>query len=159
MLSKTFIDPVRNYTCVHCQCYCCMCSKVLSTKLAVLTTCPPPCLTALNLTLEEGSNVCKLRHKMCFNYTCQIFQVQIIQRLRSLVLYVRHFHTGYSIFHCNSMKHKVIHHWITMEYAVFLKKMPHIWMGLPNLCTIIVSTGFTAAVSITIFRFCFTCLR
>ena len=42
------------------------------------------------------------------------------------ILYVRLFHTGCSIFHCDSMKHKVIPHWITMKYAVSCMKMPHV---------------------------------
>ena len=42
------------------------------------------------------------------------------------VPYVRHFHTGYSIFHCDSMKHNVILHWITIKYAVSCVKLPHL---------------------------------
>ena len=42
------------------------------------------------------------------------------------VPYVRHFHMGYSIFHCDSMKNNLLLHWITMEYAMSRMKMPHI---------------------------------
>ena len=41
------------------------------------------------------------------------------------VPYVRHFHTGYGILHCDSMNHKVMLHWITMKYAVSRMKMLH----------------------------------
>ena len=34
---------------------------------------------------------------------------------------------GYGIFHCDSMKHKVILHSITMKYAVSHMKMPHVY--------------------------------
>ena len=39
---------------------------------------------------------------------------------------MRHFHTGYGIIYCDSMKHKVILHWITMKYSVSRMKMPHV---------------------------------
>ena len=50
------------------------------------------------------------------------------------VPYVRHFHTGYGTFYCDSMKYKVILYWITMKYAVSHMKMPHV-----QDCTISVS--------------------
>ena len=34
------------------------------------------------------------------------------------VPYLRYFHTGYGIFYCDSMRHKVTLHWITMKYAL-----------------------------------------
>ena len=42
------------------------------------------------------------------------------------VPYVRHFHTGYGIFHCDSMKYYLMFHWIPMEYAVSRVKMSHV---------------------------------
>ena len=38
-------------------------------------------------------------------------------------LNARHFHTGYGIFHCDSMKYDLMLHWITMEYARFRIKI------------------------------------
>ena len=43
------------------------------------------------------------------------------------VPYVRHFHTGYGIFHSDSKRYNLMLHWITMEYAVSRLKMPYIW--------------------------------
>ena len=39
---------------------------------------------------------------------------------------VRHFHSGYGIFYCDSIKYDLMLHWITMYYAVFRMKMPHV---------------------------------
>ena len=55
-------------------------------------------------------------------------RVHVLQRLYRdcAVSYVRHFHTGYGIFQCHSMKLKVILHWITVKYAVSHMKIPHV---------------------------------
>ena len=42
------------------------------------------------------------------------------------VPYVRHFYTGYGIFHCDLMKYDLKLHWITMEYAVSRMKISHV---------------------------------
>ena len=37
-----------------------------------------------------------------------------------------HFHTGYGIFHCDSMKYDLMFHSITMKYAVSSMKVPQV---------------------------------
>ena len=56
----------------------------------------------------------------------------------STVPYMSHFHMGYGICHCDSMKNDLMPHWITMEYAVSRMKMPHVRDSA--ICKLYVST-------------------
>ena len=57
------------------------------------------------------------------------------------LLYARHCHTGYSIFHCDSMKYDLMFSWITMKYAVSRMKMPHIRESVTSLLTVLDQWG------------------
>ena len=54
------------------------------------------------------------------------------------LLYVRHFDTGYGIFHCDSMKYDLmLLHWITMKYTVSRMKMPQVRESATSVITLL----------------------
>ena len=73
------------------------------------------------------------------------------------VPYVRHFYSGYIIFHCDSMKYYFLLHWITIEYAV----IPYenvLCTRLCNLCNMFMWLTTNSSFAAIIYRIKFNAL-
>ena len=82
----------------------------------------------LSFSVVKKKNVVMFLFDSTFSTFCMAQSVRrwdlwVVEVIWDCVLpYVRHFHSRYGIFHCGSIKYDLMLHWITMKYAVSIRK-------------------------------------